>query len=255
VRNVAVVGHHAHGKTTLVDNLVGATHLFDEARAKKRTARVREGENERYTDSRVDEQKRGLSIKASPITLLMQGSTEKHYLLNLIDTPGHLNFSDEVSAGMRLADGALLVVDVVEGVAGATERLIRHALRERLQFVLVLNKMDRLMIELKLPPQDAYFKIRQVIEEVNTIISAATNGAHPRLSPEEGNVVFASSEMNWSFTLESFAAIYAETYPGVPAATLSRRFWGDVYFQPATRTFRRKAPEGGGARTFVQFVL
>ena len=186
VRNVAVVGHHAHGKTTLVDNLVGQTHCFDEARQKKRDAKHKEGENERYTDSRVDEQKRGLSIKATPVTLLLQTLSEKHHLVNLIDTPGHTNFADEVTAALRLADGALLVVDAVEGVCPTTDRLIRHVIAEKLPIVLCVNKIDRLILELKLPPADAFFKLRQVIEEVNTVIreaSAATRACRPSSAP------------------------------------------------------------------------
>jgi U5 small nuclear ribonucleoprotein component len=94
--------------------------------------------------------------------------------------------------------------------------------------VLCVNKLDRLILELKLPPQDAYFKLRQVIEEVNSALRAASGGAHKRLSPEEGSVIFASAEQDWCFTLESFETIYADFYPSIPAATLARRLWGDV---------------------------
>ena len=121
---------------------VNTTHIFEQdEKSFSRTLKTgfsksgdaQNSQGRRYTDSRVDEQKRGLSIKAAPMTLLMQAPSEKHYLVNIVDTPGHLNFSDEVSAGLRLADGALLVVDVIEGVATSTERMIRHALREKLQ--------------------------------------------------------------------------------------------------------------------------
>ena len=250
VRNVAVVGHMQHGKTTLVDNLVGVTHSFDEVRTKKRAERGGKaaGDGERYTDSRVDEQQRGLSIKAAPISLLLQAANEKHYLFNLLDTPGHTNFGDEVSASLRLADGVLLVVDCIEGVVSTTERLIRHAIGERLPILLLINQLvrysrirahafslslrsvpipsfysscslpsflssvpqDRLILELKLPPLDAYFKLRQVVEEVNTVISTASGNTHPRLSPELGSVVFGSATQNWSFSLTSFAEIYAD---------------------------------------------
>jgi len=263
VRNVAVVGHMQHGKTSLVDNLIATTHAPELDSGNKTTRQAggpggstfaREG-GRRYTDTRVDEQKRGLSIKAMPVTLLLQAPSEKHYVFNLMDTPGHVNFSDEVSASLRLADGALLVVDAVEGVCSTTEGLIRHLVTERIPIVLCVNKLDRLILELKLPPQDAYFKLRQVIEEVNTALQAASGGAHKRLTPEEGSVIFASSQQDWSFTLESFAAIYADFWPSVPAAALGRRLWGDVYYQPAERTFRRKPPDGGGPRSFVQFVL
>ena len=255
VRNVAVIGHLHHGKTTFVDMLVEQTHYFEAPKTGVAKAEATQKEDRRYTDSRVDEQQRGLSIKASPMTMLLQASTEKHYLFNLMDTPGHVNFSDEATAGMRLADGCLLVVDVVEGLMLNAERLLRHAVQERLPVVLCVNKMDRLPLELKLPPQDAYFKIRQVIEEVNTLLASVSGGTYPRLSPEVGNVIFASSYMSWSFTLKSFAAIYSDAHPTVDPTTFARRLWGDVYFQPRTRGFKRKPPEGGGPRTFVQFVL
>ena len=254
VRNVAVVGHMQHGKTSLIDKLIEATHDF--SASTKSDTKAKEAQGRRYTDSRVDEQKRGLSIKASPISLLLQSPCCKHYLFNIIDVPGHTNFADEVTASLRLADGVLLVVDVIEGVAPTTERLIKHAIGERLHIVLCLNKLDRLMLELKLPPQDAYFKIRQVIAEVNTVIHAASAGAHKRLAPEEGSVIFASAQQDWCFSLESFAEIYAQFYPDVPAAALARRLWGDVWFQPNSHTFLRTQPEGAGVpRSFVQFIL
>jgi len=254
VRNIAVIGHLHHGKTTLIDNLVNTTHTFEVAQSRVGLGSTLMAER-RYTDSRSDEQKRGLSIKASPISLLLQSSSEKHYVVNLIDTPGHVAFQDEVTAAMRLADGAMVVVDVVEGLMSNGERLIKHALSQRLKLILVLNKMGRLILELKLPPQDAFFKIRQVIEEVNAVVLSASGGEHPRLTPENGSVVFTSSQFNWCFTLHTFASIYSDTYPGLDAAALGRRLWGDVYFHPSTRSFRRKPPEGGGPRSFVQFVL
>ena len=109
--------------------------------------------------------------------------------------------------------------------------------------VLVLNKVDRLIIELKLPPADAYFKLLHTIGEVNAIIDTHTpsDQKKQRLSPELGNVCFASGQHGWSFTLESFAQIYAETYPGVPSATLAARFWGDKYYNPQTRTFTKNS--------------
>ena len=225
VRNVAVVGHMQHGKTTLVDNLIQAAHVGDtlgESSAGGKKSDTAATGGRRYTDTRVDEQKRGLSIKSIPCTLLLQAPSEKHYVVNVIDTPGHVNFADEVTAALRLADGALLVVDCVEGVLPTTDRLIRHILTEGVPIVLCVNKLDRLMIELKLPPQDAYFKLRQVIEEVNTAIEAASGGAHKRLTPEDGSVVFASSQQDWCFTLETFAAIYADFYPGMRARTHAR---------------------------------
>ncbi|KAF8819406.1 hypothetical protein IE077_004216, partial [Cardiosporidium cionae] len=156
IRNVCLLGHFHHGKTTFVDMLVKETHF------RRRAI----GFNfQRYTDSRKDEQERGLSIKAVPMSFIFQDSREKSYLLNIFDTPGHVSFSDECTAAMRLCDGAVIIVDALEGVMSNTERLIQHAIQEKLEILLVINSIDRLILELRLPPNDAYHKIRHTIEE------------------------------------------------------------------------------------------
>lgn len=247
VRNVALVGHLHHGKTSFMDTLVQQTH----------TKEWRLDRTLRYTDYRTDEQQRGLSIKAVPMTMLLPNGKDKSYLLNIIDTPGHVNFSDEVTAALRLCDGVVVVIDAVEGVMVQTERLLRHAAQERLPVVVLINKLDRLILELKLPPAEAYYKLRHTLDEVNMIMDTCyPGGGAPRISPERGNVCFASALMGWSFSLHSFAQIYSETHGSTfRPADFARRLWGDVYFQPEDRTFKRKPPPGGGMRTFVQFVL
>ncbi|CAI5507049.1 unnamed protein product [Closterium sp. Naga37s-1] len=230
----------------------------------------------RFTDTRVDEQQRMISIKAVPMSLVLEDSTGKSYLCNVVDTPGHVNFSDEMTAGMRLADGVVLVVDAVEGVMVNTERALKHALQQGLAITLCINKVDRLITELKLPPPDAYHKLRHTLEEVNAliasyapaamaartsgsgsaIVSAAMPSEAPQLDPVLGNVCFASATAGWSFTLLSFAKLYTQTH-GVnfDPEQLAKRLWGDLYYHPDTRSFRRKPPAGGGERTFVTFVL
>ncbi|KAJ9297602.1 hypothetical protein DTO271G3_4377 [Paecilomyces variotii] len=255
VRNVVFAGHLHHGKTAFMDMLVTQTHDLNE-RLEKRTGRRRD-EQLRYTDVHLLERERGLSIKAAPMTLVLQGTKGKSFLFNLLDTPGHVNFVDEVAASMRLADGVVLVVDVVEGVQANTEQIIKHAVLEDLPLTLVVNKMDRLILELKLPPNDAYFKLKHVVEEVNTIIERTLpgQGEKRRLSPEKGNVAFACTSMGWCFTLESFSKMYSETYPKVDAAEFAARLWGDIFFNPRSRKFTRKGIEEGSKRSFVNFVL
>ena len=124
----------------------------------------------KWTDNRRDEISREMSIKSAPMTLVLQDSRSKSYLFHLMDTPGHPNFSDEVTAGIRLSDGMLLVIDCVEGVTFYTERLIKEALRAQLEIVVVLNKLDKLVLELRLPLNDAYHKIKHTLDEVNQII-------------------------------------------------------------------------------------
>ncbi|KAK9906659.1 hypothetical protein WJX75_005709 [Coccomyxa subellipsoidea] len=250
VRNVAIVGHLHHGKTMVMDMFVEQTHeIRHEWRDNERPMR--------FTDTRLDEQERAISLKMVPMSLVMEGSSGKSYLCNLIDTPGHINFNDEVSAALRLADGMLLVVDAAEGVMLVTEKAVKQAIMEGLPICLLISKVDRLITELKLPPADAYHKLRHTIEEVNALITTYSGGNEELLvSPTRGNVGFSSAQSGWSFTLQSFSKLYCEVY-GVhmDAAEFARRLWGDVYYHSDTRTFRKKAPERGGERSFVQFIL
>jgi 116 kDa U5 small nuclear ribonucleoprotein component len=254
IRNIAFAGHLHHGKTAFLDMLVMETHDLNE-RLEKRIGRKRD-EQLRYTDVHFLERERGLSIKAAPMSLVLQGTRGKSHLVNILDTPGHVNFVDEVASSLRLVDGVVLIVDVVEGVQVNTEQIIRHAVLEDLPLTLVINKMDRLILELKLPPKDAYFKLKHVVEEVNTVIenTLPRQGEKRRLSPEKGNVAFACSSTGWCFTLSSFAKMYADAYSKVDAAQFAVRLWGDIYFSPKTRKFSRKG-DGQIARTFVHFVL
>ncbi|KAH0544199.1 hypothetical protein FGG08_001644 [Glutinoglossum americanum] len=255
IRNVALVGHLHHGKTAFMDMLVMETHDISD-RLEKKNGKKRD-EQLRYTDVHILEQERGISIKTAPMSLVLQSSKGKSHLLNILDTPGHVNFVDEVASSLRLVDGVVLVVDVVEGVQVNTEQIIRYAVLEDLPLTLVINKMDRLILELKLPPTDAYFKLKHVIEEVNTVIENTLpgQGEKRRLSPEKGNVAFACSSMGWCFSLPSFARMYADSYPGVNAADFAARLWGDIFFNPKCRKFTRKGIEEKSKRSFVNFVL
>jgi U5 small nuclear ribonucleoprotein component len=109
VRNVALVGHLQHGKTVFMDMLVEQTHHMS-------TFDANSDKHMRYTDTRIDEQERRISIKAVPMSLVLEDSNSKSYLCNVMDTPGHVNFSDEMTASLRLADGAVLIVDAAEGM-------------------------------------------------------------------------------------------------------------------------------------------
>jgi 116 kDa U5 small nuclear ribonucleoprotein component len=117
-----------------------------------------------------------LSIKSTPMSLVLPDFRDKSYLLNLFDTPGHPNFSDEVCCSLRMCDGVVIVVDALEGVMLNTERLIRYCVKERIAISIFINKIDRLIIEIKLLPVDAYLKIKHTLEEINTIIASAAFG-------------------------------------------------------------------------------
>uniref|UniRef100_A0A0G4G840 Tr-type G domain-containing protein n=1 Tax=Chromera velia CCMP2878 TaxID=1169474 RepID=A0A0G4G840_9ALVE len=270
IRNVCLVGHLHHGKTLFMDMLVQETHFKNWAPTKKY----------RYTDTRLDEQERELSVKALPMSLVLQNSTEKSFLFNIFDTPGHVNFSDECTAAMRLCDGAVVVVDALEGVMLNTQRLLKAVVEEGLDVMLVINQIDRLALELRVPPADAYHKLRHTIDEVNKILAEAcrTLGKPKvRVSPQAGNVAFASGLFGFVFTLQSFAKMYADahaTFKGPPfdVPTFARALWGDVYASPGAdergrRSFHRSAREAVKAseaegdeglearRTFVEFIL
>ncbi|KAI0106690.1 P-loop containing nucleoside triphosphate hydrolase protein [Daldinia grandis] len=257
IRNVALAGDLHHGKTAFMDMLVIETHDISD-RLERRTGRKRD-EQLRYTDTHLVERERGVSVKAAPMSLVLQSTKGKSHLFNIIDTPGHVNFVDEVAAALRLVDGVALVVDVVEGVQVNTEQIIKHAVLEDIPMTLIINKVDRLILELRLPPSDAYFKLKHVIEEVNTVIENTRPGSgdQKRLSPEKGNVLFACSEMGWCFTLQSFSKMYADSFPGVNTEDFAKRLWGDIYFNPKKRTFSRKPLPGEerAKRSFIHFVL
>uniref|UniRef100_A0A914UWU3 Tr-type G domain-containing protein n=1 Tax=Plectus sambesii TaxID=2011161 RepID=A0A914UWU3_9BILA len=247
MRNIALAGHLHHGKTTFVDCLIEQTHP-DFFRA--------DDSDTRYTDTLFIEQQRGCGIKSTPVTLLMQDSRNKSFLLNIMDTPGHVNFSDEVTAAYRLCDGVVIVVDAHEGVMLNTERVLKHAVQERLPITLCINKIDRLILELKLPPADAYYKLRFVLDQVNGLLQTYSEEENPTLmSPLLNNVVFASSRYNICFTLHSFAKLYADSYGDFDAGEFARRLWGDLYFDKTTRKFSKKAPTMGSPRSFIEFIL
>jgi len=247
IRNVTICGHLHHGKTSFVDCLMEQTH----------PEIVGDYDSDmRYTDILFTEQERGVSIKSTPVTLLLPDTKGKSFLVNVMDTPGHVNFSDETTAAFRLSDGAVIFVDAAEGMMLNTERLIKHAMQERLAVTIVINKIDRLILELKLPPADAYFKLRQIVDEVNSIISLyAEDDSNQMVSPLLGNVCFASSYYRFCFTLKSFAKIYADTYEGINEKEFAKRLWGDMYFNSKTRKFSKKPPSSGGSRSFIEFIL
>lgn len=120
---------------------------------------------------------------------------------------------------------------------------------------LVINKVDRLILELRLPPGDAYYKLKHVIEEVNTVISSVDPSPELRVSPERGNVAFASSGMGWCFTIRSFAQMYADTYGKMDIDGFAKRLWGNIYYDQETRKFSKSNLSGSGKRSFDHFIM
>ena len=206
-------------------------------------------------DSREDEQERGITMEASGISLLFQHA-EKEYLVNLVDSPGHVDFSSDVSTAVRLCDGALVLVDVVEGVGYQTHAVLRQAWEERLKPCLVLNKIDRLITELKMDPVEATEHLHRIVEQVNSIVlayfSAAVIGENDKrpmvaedeelndaeeealtFAPERGNVVFASAVDNWAFRISDFVPLISERI-GLPRKRVQKCLWGNYFYNSKT---------------------
>ncbi|KAH9492469.1 Elongation factor-like GTPase 1 [Bulinus truncatus] len=183
IRNICILAHVDHGKTTIADSLVASNGII----SKRNAGKIR------YMDSRPDEQERGITMKSSAITLIYEKSSRKtrneptsnQYLINLIDSPGHVDFSSEVTTAVRLCDGAIVVVDVVEGVCPQTQAVLRQAWIENIRPVLVLNKIDRLICQLQMDPTEAFYHLIQILEQMNLFINQlSTSNAMERLSSE-----------------------------------------------------------------------
>jgi elongation factor 2 len=255
IRNMSVIAHVDHGKSTLTDSLVAAAGLIATGKAG----------DARFMDTRPDEQERCITIKATSISLYHElatpipGATSTHYLINLIDSPGHVDFSSEVTAALRVTDGALVVVDCVEGVCVQTETVLRQALAERIRPVLSINKLDRALLELQLDPDSAYTSFSRSIESVNVIIATYKDEAlgDCQVYPEKGTVAFSSGLHGWAFTLTRFARMYAKKF-GVEEGKLMNRLWGDSYFDPESKHWTNQSNSKTGKplkRAFCQFIL
>jgi elongation factor 2 len=180
-------------------------------------------------------------------------------LINLIDSPGHVDFSSEVTAALRVTDGALVVVDCVEGVCVQTETVLRQALTERIKPVVIINKVDRALLELQVDKESLYQSFQRTIESVNVIISTYHDEAlgDVQVYPDKGTVAFGSGLHGWGFTLRQFANRYAKKF-GVDKDKMMVKLWGDNYFNPKTRKWSTNGTDADGKpleRAFSQFVL
>ena len=180
-------------------------------------------------------------------------------MINLIDSPGHVDFSSEVTAALRVTDGALVVVDCVEGVCVQTETVLRQALTERIKPVVIINKVDRALLELQVEKENLYQSFLRTIETVNVIVSTYHDPAlgDVQVYPENGTVAFGSGLHGWAFTLRQFAKRYAKKF-GVDKDKMMAKLWGDNYFNPATKKWTKSGDIGDGKhieRAFNIFVL
>lgn len=198
VRNTSIIAHVDHGKTTLSDSLLAAAGIISEQTAGQKL----------YLDSWELEQKRQMTVFASNISLA-HNYKEKDYLINLIDTPGHIDFSGAVTRSLRAVDGALVVVDAVEGPMTQTETVLMQALRERVKPLLYINKVDRLIKEIRLTPQAIQSKFAKIIARVNSLIEKYAPPEHKKdwqVTVEDDRVAFGSALHKWGLNLSHMKA-------------------------------------------------
>jgi len=198
IRNTSIIAHVDHGKTTLSDSLLAAAGIISEQTAGQKL----------FLDSWELEQKRQMTVFASNISLA-HNYEEKDYLINLIDTPGHIDFSGAVTRSLRAVDGALVVVDAVEGPMTQTETVLMQALRERVKPILFINKVDRLIKEIRLTPQAIQEKFAKIITRVNMLIEKYAPPEHKQdwqVKVEDGRVAFGAALHRWGLNLPHMKA-------------------------------------------------
>jgi elongation factor 2 len=194
IRNTSIIAHVDHGKTTLSDSLLAAAGIISTQTAGQKL----------FLDSWDLEQKRQMTVFASNVSLVhtYQG---KDYLINLIDTPGHIDFSGAVTRSLRAVDGALVVVDAVEGPMTQTETVLMQALRERVKPILFINKVDRLIKEIKLTPAEIQKKFAKILLRVNNLIEKYAPAEHKKdwqVTVEDGRVAFGSALHKWGLNID-----------------------------------------------------
>ena len=282
-RLVTIIAHVDHGKTTLADNLVESNGIISERLAGTL----------RYLDSDAEEQRRGITMRASaiglrhlynPPKLVQKGnqvsnpSEPRQMVVHLIDSPGHVDFSAEVTSSLLLCDSAILVVDAVEGLCARTHSLVREAYKHQLVPILVINKVDRLCTELGLDPTESYVRLRELIESMNAVCASMMNSATLdgeddsvacderreveemawNFDPVRGNVVFASALHGWGFTVPTLARslFKAKTIPMKPPM-LRQYLFGDFKYNVESGKVLKWKQSGGGSGEpmFAEFAL
>merc|ERR1712226_279494 len=262
IRNMSVIAHVDHGKSTLTDSLVSKAGIIAGSRA---------GET-RFTDTRKDEQERAITIKSTGISLyyevkkedmgfIKQKTEGSGFLINLIDSPGHVDFSSEVTAALRVTDGALVVVDSVSGVSVQTETVLRQAISERIKPVLFINKLDLAILTLQCGKEELYQLSQRSIENTNVIIATYEGDGSPMgtisVDPMEGTVGFGSGLHGWAFTLRDFARLYCTKFK-IDEDKMMKRLWGDYYYSDADKKWVKQCtgdmtPED--SRGFNKYIL
>ena len=193
IRNIGIVAHIDHGKTTLSDSLLAGAGMISEELAGKQL----------FMDSDEMEQARGITIDASNVSMVHEYDGQE-YLINMIDTPGHVDFGGDVTRAMRAVDGAVVLVDAVEGPMPQTETVLRQALKEQVRPILFINKVDRLVNELKVNETEMQIRLGKVIDKINKLIRGMNEDMYQKgwkIDAANGSVAFGSALYKWAVSV------------------------------------------------------
>lgn len=223
IRNIAICAHIDHGKTTFTDNIVAGAGMMSEDLAGKQLV----------MDFHEDEKERGITIDTGAVSMV-HIFKDKEYLVNLLDTPGHVDFGGDVTRAMRAVDGAIVLACASEGVMPQTETVLRQALKERVKPVLFINKVDRLIKELKLTPEKMQERFINIINNVNKMIRNIAPGEYGekyQVNVQNGSVAFGSAFHNWALSI-----------PAMREKGISFKEIIDAYEQDNHKPLAKKSP-------------
>ena len=223
IRNIAICAHIDHGKTTFSDNLLAGAGMMSEELAGKA----------RQLDFHEDEQERGITIDSAAVSMVHKFNSE-NFLINLIDTPGHVDFGGDVTRAMRAVDGCIVLTCAVEGIMPQTETVLKQALRERVKPVLFINKVDRLIKEVKLTPEKMQERFIKIITEINRLIRS--------IAPEEYKTKWEVNVMDGSVAFGSAFHNWALSFPYMKKKELTFKDIIDAYETDSQKELAKKAP-------------
>jgi elongation factor 2 len=230
IRNICTSAHIDHGKTTFTDNLVSGAGMMSEELAGKQLV----------MDFHDDEKERGITIDTASVSMVHEFES-KEYLINMLDTPGHVDFGGDVTRAMRAVDGTIILVCASEGVMPQTETVVRQALKENVNPVLFINKVDRLMKELKLTPQQMQERFVSIITNVNKLIRNIAPKEYKekwQVSVQDGTVAFGSAFQNWGMSVPYMQKNKISFKDIVDTYSVE----GDVDREAAVKELAKKAP-------------
>ncbi|KAK5639241.1 hypothetical protein RI129_011733 [Pyrocoelia pectoralis] len=256
IRNVCLLAHVDHGKTTVADSILTLSGIVQDRSAGQL----------RFMDNRVDERERKITMKSSCMCIPHFVTTPQEripQLINLVDTPGHIDFTNEVNCATSLCDSALFIVDVVEGLTPQAKSLLKQAYSDKLKVLLIINKIDRLLLELRYNGDQVFHRIWNLVAECNnfmrTLVTTnstdVTSSSGLTFNPQMGEVIFASGIDGWGFTLRDIAELFINKIKGESLDTLTNKLWDeDLFVNKSTNTIKTGAIAKQFHNVFTQLV-